>query len=260
MNNRDLEVWVEEADDLIEIHEYEKANVLLDKYIKEALKDTMNNPPFLCFRDFIEYYAYFRKDFLTTKEDIIWSPRVLDRAYLMKAYINNENGEFKEALININNAYSYNPFNTNTLFEKAETHKLMGDYNKMLNTIKYAYDFIYNAFDLRRYYMYYGLYYQILGKVKVAYALYKLALFYDKEDELSKNEIDFLEKKYKRVKWPTSTKEIKKIITKENIKIGIKEENKRFLYELSLIKEIRGNKELFNYLDSIRKDINKQVV
>ena len=36
MNNRDLEVWVEEADDLIEIHEYEKSNALLDKYIKEG--------------------------------------------------------------------------------------------------------------------------------------------------------------------------------------------------------------------------------
>ena len=67
MNNRDLEVWVEEADDLIEIHEYEKSNALLDKYIKEALKDTKNTPPCLCFRDFIEYYAYFRKVFLTSK-------------------------------------------------------------------------------------------------------------------------------------------------------------------------------------------------
>ena len=54
--------------------------------------------------------------------------------------------------------------------------------------------------------------------------------------------------------------EIKKIITKENIKIGIKEENKRFLYELSMIKEIKENKEMFAYLKSIRKDINKQVV
>ena len=108
--------------------------------------------------------------------------------------------------------------------------------------------------------MYYGLYYQILGKVKVAYALYKLGVFYDKEDELSKNEIDFLEQKYKRIKWPTSMQEIKKIITKENIKIGIKEENKRFLYELSMIKEIKENKEMFAYLKNIRKDINKQVV
>ena len=46
----------------------------------------------------------------------------------------------------------------------------------------------------------------------------------------------------------------------ENIKIGIKEENKRFLYELSMIKEIKENKEMFAYLKNIRKDINKQVV
>ena len=257
MSKKNLELWVLEANDLIQINEYEKANALLDKYIKETLKNTENDPPFLCFRDFIEYYAYFRKDFLATKEDVIWSPTVLDRVYVMKAFINNEMGDFKNALININEAYNYNPLNTNILFEKAETHKLMGDYNKMLSAIKYAYEFIYNAYDLARYYMYYGLYYQMFGQVKVAYALYKLAIFYDKDDELSKNEIDFLEKKYKRVKWPTSTKKIIKIITKEDINIGIKEENRRFLYELSLIKEIRENKELFNYLKKIKKGIDK---
>lgn len=247
----DINNKFKEANNLIKNKKYKEAKDILKEYInknKELYIDSKKNN--YSFIDLTQFYLFV--NIFKTKKDTQWINLKCDEAYRLLGYIAVEEKEYEDALKYLHESLKYNPINIETFFELVETYKMMGNLDKMYETLDCLYDYIYEPFSLSRYYRNLGFYFIEKENYDLAFSLYLISLEYQ-FNQFALSEMLYIRKQLNNPNFNIEKKEALKILTDNKINIGILNRNLKLLKELSKDKKLIDNNP--NYINKIKEII-----
>lgn len=173
------------------------------------------------------------------------------KGYCLLGFIDIENKEYDKARENLLNALRWNPYNTEAIFEYAESFKMSGNINQYKKETLNAYNKIYNPNDLARYYRNLGFYNIEMQNWELAKALYLYSIRLENHPNAEHELIYILQKSNDKTLY--KPEESKIILMQNNIptKVDINIFNTlKELYE-SMIRHGDEKSNLGIYVDSL---------
>ncbi len=240
------------ASDLINNKKFDEAENVLKEYIQKVqpLIKKSKDEISLCFNNVAEFYLYTQLH--KPVKNVAWVSYKIDVAYQWLAYIANENKEYKKALAYAEKGLSYNPMNTDLIFEECETYKFQKDWPKLYATTKKVYPLIITARDVAKYYRALGYYYIEQGIFEVAYALYMFSLEYE-ESNNAKSELNFIRQTINNHSFKMTLPDAINIFLKNNINIGAPKKN------IDLLKQLLHEENLVQNNIDVKYDIEEDI-
>jgi len=252
MDYSSLNKKIVEANKFIGEKKFKEAKEILLSYIKET-KDLYKKENVInySFRNILEFYL-FVNTFKVNKR-VYWINLKCDEAYRLLGYIGVEEKDYDKALEYLNESFKYNPVNIETFFEIVETYKMLGNLDKMKESIDNLYDYVYEETSLARFYRNLGFYYVEKENYDLAFSLYLISLEYQ-YNNFALNEMVYIRQKLNDPNFIIDKKDAVKLIKENSINIGISGHN------LSLLKNLSGDKNLKkknpNYVKSIKNSLD----
>ncbi len=233
----DFNSKVIEANDCLFKRDFTKAKSLINAFLEETLSLYKEDETtrYYSFNDIAEFYCAL--DLIDTTKKIVWISLRYDLAYKILAFIASEEHDFTKAREYLDKGAYYNPMNSGILFERAESYKMEKDIDNMFKTAKEIYKYIFNYYDLARYYRLLGYCYIEKDQLDVAYALYAISIYYE-NSQMAHNEIDYIKIKMGKPDYKMSTKEILDALAREQIAVTISYNNLAKLVQLARDEEI----------------------
>lgn len=241
------------ANKLIGEKKFKEAKKILLSYIEETKNlYKKENAISYSFRNILEFYL-FVNTFKVNKQ-VYWINLKCDEAYRLLGYISVEEKDYDKALKYLKESLKYNPINIESFFEVVETYKMSGNLDEMKGSISSLYDYIYEETSLARYYRNLGFYYIEKENYDLAFSLYLISLEYE-YNQFALNEMLYIRKKLDNPDFIIEKKEAIKLLSDNDINIGITNNN------LSLLKNLSNDKKLKqkdpNYVKKIKESIKK---
>ena len=242
---------IDEANNYVLQRNYAPAKKILNEYLEGALnvykEDQITR--YFTFKDIIEFYC--SKEKLNIQKKAVWVDLRTDDAYKLLAYIASEEKKFSQAIEYLEKGLYFNPMNLGIRFEFAESYKMQKNLEKMYDSIKNIYDYIYDPSMLSRYYRLLGYYFIEKQNYDVAYSLYAISVYYE-NSEMAHHEINYIKQQTGNPNFEKTTSEILKLLKQHNIPTTISQSNLNQLKNLSIEKEvIKKQPSLIQYLNEI---------
>ena len=184
-----LELKFEQVDNLINSNQPDKALNILLKLKREFEKglsfDDIENYDALSFEDSVEFcmYCEYMKSNNNLKYTTYTNPSYY-KLYYKLAYVYVELKQYDKAKEAIRVALKWNPISSKALIEYAEILKKENSFNdEYLTTINKAFKFAYTPELLARCYRWLGYYYIEKKEYRLAFAIYRYSLFFEKHDK-----------------------------------------------------------------------------
>lgn len=174
---------VQKAELALAEQDYEDANDLLEAFFRITefqYKDNAENKYFR-FNNPVEHLLYIQRFNPTATIHNI--DLDINKAFLLKSYVLCDQRRYKEALSYLDSAFAWDPIYVNAYLKQAKIYRELKDYDSWKETLNKAYDFIYDAYSLQRYYRYLGYYYRTMGDYETAKALHTLSYIYYPEEK-----------------------------------------------------------------------------
>ena len=248
---KSLNKKIDEANNYILQHNYEPAKKILNEYLDAALNAYKEDQitRYFTFKDVIEFYC--SKEKLNIQKKLVWIDLRTDDAYKLLAYIASEEKNFSQAIDYLEKGLYFNPMNLGLRFEYAESYKMQHNMEKMYESTKNIYDYIYDPIMLARYYRLLGYYFVEKENYDVAYSLYAISIYYE-NNEMAHHEINYIKQKTGNPDFEKTTAEILNLLKQQNIPITISESNLNQLKNLSVEKQvIEKQPALIKYLNNV---------
>lgn len=242
---------IDEANNYVLQRNYAPAKKILNEYLEGALnvykEDQITR--YFTFKDIIEFYC--SKEKLNIQKKAVWVDLRTDDAYKLLAYIASEEKKFSQAIEYLEKGLYFNPMNLGIRFEFAESYKMQKNLEKMYDSIKNIYDYIYDPSMLSRYYRLLGYYFIEKQNYDVAYSLYAISVYYE-NSEMAHHEINYIKQQTGNPNFEKTTSEILNLLKQHNIPTTISQSNLNQLKNLSIEKEvIEKQPSLIQYLNEI---------
>lgn len=174
---------VQKAELALAEQKYEETNELLEAFFRITefqYKDNAENKYFR-FNNPVEHLLYIQR--FNPTANIHNINLDINKAFLLKSYVLCDQRRYKEALSYLDSAFAWNPIYVNAYLKQAKIYRELQEYDNWRDTLNKAYDFIYDAYSLQRYYRYLGYYYRTIGEYDVAKALHTLSYIYYPEEK-----------------------------------------------------------------------------
>ena len=186
--NSDLSIFdnaIEKAQIFIHDGDLDKAfeltKELVDEYENNGFEfKNDNESEYYCFEEPIEQILYMQ--FNKPAKEIRRNPYNYALLFYLHGSLLIEKGKIKEAREALLKSRRWNPASTMTLFELAETYKMLGEFDEFCNITKDAYKYIHRKKDLGRYYRNLGYYFVEIKEYETAANCYIFSKVYDKSD------------------------------------------------------------------------------
>lgn len=242
---------IDEANNFIMQRNYEPAKKLLSEYLEGALniykEDQITR--YFTFKNIIEFYC--SKEKLNIQKKLVWVDLRTDDAYKLLAYISSEEKDFSKAIDYLEKGLYFNPMNLGIRFEYAEAYKMQNNLDKMYDSIKNIYEYIYDPSMLARYYRLLGYYFIEKQNYDVAYSLYAISVYYE-NNEMAHHEINYIKQQTGNQGFEKTTQEILSLLKQQNIPITISQSNLNQLKNLAVEKQvIEKQPALIQYLNEV---------
>lgn len=153
-----------------------------------------NKSEYYCFNNSLEEII-FREIFKPEKNICSLLPENTGEVYYMYGACLFEAKRYDEAKIILEKAVTYNPVNTNYLFELSEIYKLRRDWKNYLNNNHNCLKYAYSSKTIARCYRNLGFYYIEENCYELAIALYHLSIHYDPNAVMAYNELHYISAK-----------------------------------------------------------------
>lgn len=261
VNLKILNKKVDEANNLIMQRNYEAAKKILNEYLETTLniykEDQITR--YFTFKDIIEFYC--SKEKLNLQKKVVWVDLRTDDAYKLLAYIASEEKDFLKAIDYLEKGLYFNPMNLGIRFEYAEAYKMQNNLDKMYESSKNIYEYIYEPSMLARYYRLLGYYFIEKQNYDVAYSLYAISIYYE-NSEMAHHEINYIKQQTGNPNFKKTTAEILDFLKQQNIPTTISQSNLTQLKNLSIEKQVIENQpsliqHLNEIIDIFTKSINE---
>lgn len=243
---------IKKVNELIRNKNFEEAKKTLNDYIKKSKKLYSNKDGVnYSFKNITEFYL-FVNNFKVDKK-VYWINLMCDEAYRLLGYIAVEEKEYDKALAYLKESLKYNPINIETFYELVETYKMMNNLDKMKETLDGLYDYIYDETSLSRYYRNLGFYFIEKEQYDLAFSLYLISLEYE-YSQFALSEMVYIRKKLDKPDFVIEKEDAVKIITDNDIKIGVLDKTLSLLKNLSKEKGLKEKNP--NYIEKLKRSIN----
>lgn len=245
---------VKEAEIALTNEDFKKANRLLDAFlniVQYQYKDTKEDKYF-CFNNSVEYLLYMTK--FNPSETIHDIELNTNKAYLLKSYVLSDLKRYQEALSFLESAFAWNPIYVNAYLKQAKIYRSLKEYDKWLEKLNEAYEYIYDVHNLGRYYRYLGYYYTTIEDYKTAAALHTLSYIYN-GNEKNINAIEEIAEVEGKDVEPIEFTDIQKVLAEKGIAISISANNAAILE--AIYESSQDDKEMFDYVKSLLYGITK---
>jgi tetratricopeptide (TPR) repeat protein len=178
--NLSIEKTLEEVNFQMYKNDHRKALEIIEALIKKIeemgfYKDDQVSE-YHCFNNILEEILY--KELFKPEKTIRQIPNYYATAYFMYGQLLFEHKKFVEARKPLEIAGKYNPFDTNSKIELAETYKVEKNWDKYLSINKQVYECAYTNEDLCRYYRNLGYYYIEQENYELAISLYIMSILF----------------------------------------------------------------------------------
>lgn len=178
-----------------------------------------------------------------------------------KAYEQMQNKNYNNALQLLQEAFSYNPTDLETLRNLAYTYYSLNDLNQMKDVAEYMYYFCYTIQDIAVYYRLLGCYYLENYQPDLSAALYSYSNLLDPTKQ-AEAELAYLERALQKPMKVTNNEFLQSVLSKNHIKIQPANETLGILYytaqEAKESGDISYAKVLFTYLNRLTNDVEIQ--
>jgi len=252
-----LKKHLQEINFLVSQRNFDKALEIIESLIRK-IEDTgwyLNDDKceYYCFNHIFEEIIF--QEIFKPEKEIKQIPENYAEVYFLYGNILFEIKRYDEAKIFLEKAISYNPVNTEYLFELGEVYKIKKDWNIYLRINRDCLKYAYSGKSIARCYRNYGYYFFEEEKYDTAIVFYFLSISFDKDDMVAHSELNFISNKTGlEIKCPDPQSMIN-ILKENDIQFGANDLILNIAYSIGLEAHKNNNYEMAEYFYNVVFDL-----